>query len=140
MSAQRKIEYDEAIASGNSADDPDAEWIDYASLGVDGEKALRAKGLEVLRLVDFGDDLFKLGLRQKIDPAARPELAAGILAARRRIAEVLRDQGAQDLVRQYKSDESTPIRRSPKTSSSASRSAPSSRSTGWRATISCLAC
>ncbi len=108
MSAQRKIEYDEAIASGNSADDPDAEWIDYASLGVDGEKALRAKGLEVLRLVDFGDDLFKLGLRQKIDPAARPELAAGILAARRRIAEVLRDQGAQDLVRQYKSDEFNP--------------------------------
>ncbi|MDP7650433.1 MAG: ABC transporter transmembrane domain-containing protein [Rhodospirillales bacterium] len=105
MSEQRKIEYDEAIASGNSTDDLEAEWIDYASHGVDGEKARRAKGLETLYLVDFGDDLFKLGLRQRIDPEARPELAAGILTARRRIAEVLRAQGAEDLVRQYKSDE-----------------------------------
>ncbi|MDP6786827.1 MAG: cyclic nucleotide-binding domain-containing protein [Rhodospirillales bacterium] len=105
MSEQRKIEYDEAVASGNSVDNLDADWIDYASLGVDGEKALRAKGLEVLRLVDFGDDLFRLGLRQKIEPGARPEVVAGILTARSRIAEVLHAQGAQDLVRQYKSDE-----------------------------------
>ena len=108
LSDQRQREFEEAIASGNSPDDLHANWIDYESIGLTGEDELRKTALQLLKQLEFGEDLFKLGLRQKIDPAAQPELAAGILDARQRIREVLKAQGAEDLVRQYRSDAFNP--------------------------------
>ena len=107
-SQARRSEVAEALASGNSTDDVDADWIDYEGAGVPERDRLAENALEVLDRVDFTEDLFRLGLRQKIDPEAEPELAAGILEARRRIGDVLAARGAQDLVRQYRSDAFNP--------------------------------
>lgn len=108
ISDERKKERDESIAAGNSSHDFQADWIDYESIGVEGEAELIKASVQLLRYLDFGEDLFKLGLRQRVDPARQPELAAGILEARQRIREVLKAQGAEVLVRQYSSEEFNP--------------------------------
>ncbi|MBT3358322.1 MAG: cyclic nucleotide-binding domain-containing protein [Rhodospirillales bacterium] len=107
-SEERQREFDESVASGNSPDNLHTNWIDYQSIGLNDEDELRKTALQLLKHLEFGEDLFKLGLRQRIDPVAQPELAAGILDARQRVREVLEAQGAEDLVRQYRSDEFNP--------------------------------
>ena len=71
-----------AEASGNLADDPKADWIDYAAAGATDLASLERRALEVLSLVEMDDDMYQLGLRGVIDPATRPELAAELLKAR----------------------------------------------------------
>ncbi len=86
----------DAEGAGNIPDDPRADWIDYAAAGAADRAALERRALEVLTLVDMDDDMYQLGLRGVIDPAARPELAAGILKARTALRERLarEDQAA----------------------------------------------
>lgn len=79
----------DAETAGNIPDDPRAEWIDFAAAGAADLAALERRALEVLTLVDMDDDMYQLGLRGVIDPAARPELAAGILNARKALRERL---------------------------------------------------
>ncbi|MAL79335.1 MAG: multidrug transporter [Sneathiella sp.] len=72
-----------AELSGNSTDDVDADWQDYALAGVEDQETLRDRALEVLEMVDLGDDVYRLGLRSTIDPDQEPETAELVLAARR---------------------------------------------------------
>jgi putative ABC transport system ATP-binding protein len=104
----RQKEYEESVASGNSSDDLNADWIDYQSIGLSGEEELRKTALQLFEHLDFGEDLYKLGLRQRIDPVNQPDLAAKILEARQQVRDVLKARGAEDLVRQYNGDEFNP--------------------------------
>jgi putative ABC transport system ATP-binding protein len=79
--ARKKWEL-EAARSGNSTDDPDADWIDYQSAGIEGAAALTPRILDVLAMVDMERDIYDLGLRGTINPANRPDLTASILQAR----------------------------------------------------------
>jgi ABC-type multidrug transport system fused ATPase/permease subunit len=81
-SERRAQERRETALSGNSPYDVNADWVDYAALGVDGPQELTARALEVLRVVDMENDVYELGLQGRVDPDARPELAARILSAR----------------------------------------------------------
>jgi len=88
----------ESALSGNSTLDVNANWIDYATLEVDGPAELIEKAIEALRTVDLENDIFDLGLRRMIDPEANPDLAAGILTARKTIHERLDNPEGADLV------------------------------------------
>ncbi|HTV88074.1 MAG TPA: ABC transporter transmembrane domain-containing protein [Stellaceae bacterium] len=87
--AEHALAIEEARRSGNSQYDVDADWIDYAQAGAAGSEELERRMLEVLRLVDFDRDVYLFGLHGRLDPRRRPELAAGLLEARRRFAERL---------------------------------------------------
>ena len=88
--ARFEVERHEALRSGNSLYDPEADWVDYGAAGLDGPEALTRGVVDVLRLVRLDQDVYQLGLRYTIDPAAEPELAERVLAARRTMRERLR--------------------------------------------------
>jgi putative ABC transport system ATP-binding protein len=79
----------EAKRSGNSPYDPRAEWIDYATAGLDGPQDLTKAAVWALGLVQFDRDVYQFGLRGTIDAVGHPEIAQAILAARHTLGERL---------------------------------------------------
>src|SRR5436190_1581250 len=87
----RQAEYDEAAArrryrqlyeaqrSGNIDFDIHADWIDYRSAGVADRGELMERVAEVLARLDFEEDVYGLGLRGRLDPAAQSDLAGRLL-------------------------------------------------------------
>lgn len=73
----------EALAAGNSPDDTNADWVDYAAAGVADGRSLAERALQVLRTVELDTDIYDMGLRGMIDAAARPGVADRLLEARR---------------------------------------------------------
>jgi putative ABC transport system ATP-binding protein len=78
----RQGEMREALLSGNSTYDINADWIDYDSAGVDGPQELTQRAIDALQVVDMAKDIHDLGLQGRVNTHLRPELAAGVLAAR----------------------------------------------------------
>jgi putative ABC transport system ATP-binding protein len=93
-----------ARLSGNSEYDITGDWIDYQQAGVADMVALEARILEVLRLVDLGDDIYQLGLRGRLDPEAQPDTAALVVKARHVLAERLAADGITHLVERFDPD------------------------------------
>ncbi len=92
----------EARLSGNSPHDPAADWIDYAAAGVDDAAALQARVIELLSVVGLEEDIYQMGLRSTVDPAARASLAASILEARRGLqAQLAADPKLAELVEPF---------------------------------------
>ena len=88
----------EAARAGNSTDNPDDSWIDYAAAGIAAPERFNRRALEVLAIVDMQADIYDLGLRGAIDPGARPDLAARILEARTAFHDRLSDPAFAPLV------------------------------------------
>ena len=94
----------EAERAGNSLHDLRADWIDYAGAGVEDMDALNARAIEVLSVVDMHDDIYQLGLQSSVDPEAAPELARGVLEARRTLRTRLADLSVAHLVDPFDRD------------------------------------
>jgi len=77
----------DALASGNSAYDVRANWIDYDAAGVADGDELTAAAVKVLKLVDMEREVIGYGFSSAADPSRYPELAAKAVAARARIRE-----------------------------------------------------
>ena len=75
----------EAVASGNAAFDPFADWVDDAEAGVPGPQERLPAMMRVLELVQLDHDVYLLGLRGTIRAAEKPDLANGLLRARQRM-------------------------------------------------------
>src|SRR5438270_3339592 len=109
----RLAEYDEAAArrryrqrfeaqrSGNIDFDIHADWIDYRSAGVADRGELMERVAEVLARLDFEEDVYGLGLRGRLDPAAQSDLAGRLLEARGALAQRLVAEGITNLVETY---------------------------------------
>jgi len=91
----------EARHSGNTDLDPGADWVDYEAAGAKDEKELLLRTVAVLRAVDLDEDVYSLGLRGKLDPQQRPEIAASVLVARRALADRLAEEGIAHLVERF---------------------------------------
>jgi ABC-type multidrug transport system fused ATPase/permease subunit len=96
--ASREIFVREAEAADNSSADIHADWLDYEAAGVGNAVELRARALEVLKLVGLDQDVYRLGLRGTVDPRQQPELANAILRARAALRQRLAELGLSDLV------------------------------------------
>jgi ABC-type multidrug transport system fused ATPase/permease subunit len=88
----------EATLSGNATDDVSAEWIDFAAAGAADRNALAARLLEALAMVDMENDVYQLGMRGTIDPAAQPALAERVLRARHDFLGRLKDAALSPLI------------------------------------------
>jgi len=88
----------EAEQAGNSTLDPQADWIDYAAAGAAGPDELTARAIETLALVGMEDDIYQLGLRGRIDPAKRADIATAVLEARRAFKARLAAANAGQLI------------------------------------------
>jgi len=88
----------EARRAGNATFDFEADWIDYDAAGARGPDDIDRRIIEVVTLVDLGDDVYRFGLTGTIDPESRPEAAAALLAARAALPERLAQRKAEHLV------------------------------------------
>ena len=102
--AQWERRRSEAERAGNSLHDVRADWIDYAGAGVEDAESMNARAIEVLSIVDMDDDIYQLGLRSSVDPEAAPELARGVLEARRMLRARLADLRVAHLVDPFDRD------------------------------------
>jgi len=91
----------EARASGNIELDIEADWIDYEAAGVADEDELTRRCVELLRRVDLDEDVYGFGLRGKIDPLKRPEVAECLIEARHALAKCLEEDGITHLVEPF---------------------------------------
>ena len=88
----------DAAKAGNSLHDVRADWVDYEGAGLEDAMSMNARTLEVLSIADMDEDIYQLGLQSSIDPDASPELARGVLEARRTLRTRLADLRASHLV------------------------------------------
>ncbi len=91
----------EALASGNSDLDPDADWTDYAAAGVQNRDELRNAAISALQVAAFDEDVYQIGMRGTIDPDRYPDVAERVLEARRTFRSRLRDGELADLVESW---------------------------------------
>jgi len=96
--AMKAREDSESLKAGNTTLDPAADWIDYQIAGVSGPDEMTDRLIEVLKLVEMEDDVYRFGLGGAIDPEARPDEAEDVLKARDALRERLEAQDAADLV------------------------------------------
>jgi len=94
----REWEINEEIASGNPVIDIKEDWIDYAAAGVSNAEELNEAIQRALDLAGLLQDVFDLGLRTPIDPAAYPAIAEGIESARKALRIELESEGISDFV------------------------------------------
>ena len=68
-SAKEKLDREkavnEAMASGNSVHDPEADWVDYQAAGVQSATELNERALQVLSTADMERDIYEFGLQGK---------------------------------------------------------------------------
>ncbi len=102
--AQWQRERLEAERSGNSPYDVEADWVDYQAAGINGPDELPAVMESALALVGMDRDVYHMGLRGSIDAAARPQLAASVLEARRAMGERLQSSNLGRLVEVFDVD------------------------------------
>ena len=96
--AQWKRRRAEAAGAGNSLHDVHADWIDYEGAGIEDAGAITARAVEVLSIADMDEDIYQLGLRSSVDPEATPELAHGVLEARKMLRARLANPDIAPLV------------------------------------------
>ena len=92
---------EEARSSGNCELDIAADWIDYRQAGVEDAAALERRLLEVVRIAGLERDLYRFGLRSRLDPERHPDAAERLLEARRRFDQRLTAKGLVTLVERF---------------------------------------
>ena len=86
-----EIDQQEAIATGNSPHDADAEWIDYGLVGVNNHSELMDWWLETVEAVELSDVLYGRAMSMAIEPEKHTDLAESIVSAREVVAKKLHD-------------------------------------------------
>ena len=102
--AGRRRRMTEALASGNTDFDINADWIDYAAAGASGPDDLEEKALEALRAVDMDRDVYRMGLNSSVDPGLDSDLADKVLEARGWMARRLADPAVGEPVELFDVD------------------------------------
>ncbi len=98
---ERAFQLAESKRTGTSILDINADWTDYASVGVDGANEIEAKIIEVLKVVDLEETLFELGLRSAVTSPHNGDLGEQLLRARQAMRERLESLGIQDWVDRF---------------------------------------
>ena len=101
-----QFNYIEAVASGNSVHEMDADWINYESLGLSDETELKDWLLTVIRAVELDTFLINRSLSMGLDVEKNPELAQHMMKARQHIAsELSENPESAELIRPFKFDQ-----------------------------------
>jgi putative ABC transport system ATP-binding protein len=88
----------ETAASGNSALEIGADWLDYAGLGASGKQAVVAEVIELLRMVEMEEEILELGFRSQPKAAGHSELAGRIIEARQALHQRIKSGSLQGRV------------------------------------------
>jgi len=94
----------EAEVTGNSTDDPRADWTDLTVVEAADREALIEAVRHALTVADMENDVYLLGLRGTLDPEQRPERAARLLKARHMLQARLSEPEYRGLVESFDRD------------------------------------
>jgi len=94
----------EAELTGNSADDPDANWVDFSALGLTSDDATKAHVDDILVTCGLRGDLREFGLQSSVEVSKHPGLADAILSARQELLGRLSDPKIARLVEPFDRD------------------------------------
>ncbi len=90
----------EARQSGNSIDDLSADWIDFDHLGIAPEQ-INDFLHDILKLAGLEEDITEFGLKSRLDPAERPDIAERLLEARLQLRDRLQSPQYASLVETF---------------------------------------
>ena len=99
-----KAKMAEAKITGNSENDYLADWVDFDEAGVEDRSGLHQRLIEILKLADLDEDVYRFGLRGVIDPEEQPEVAARIMTARAALRERFADPAVAQLIEPFDAD------------------------------------
>lgn len=102
--AVRETFWKESERAGNPPLDPNDDWVDYELAGATGPADLLPKIVEVLKQVDFDEEIYALGLQGSVDAQKRPDLAEKILKARHELHGRLQDPAYAGLIEPFNAD------------------------------------
>ena len=88
----------ESIASANSVDDPNANWIDYRASGAADPEHLKLLINKILKTLELDDEAFELGLSETADTERHPQLTKQVLQIREAISSELKQPWNAELV------------------------------------------
>lgn len=91
----------EARLTGNSEDNYHANWVDLSEAGATDRETLNQQLIEILKVADLEDDIYRFGLRGVINPEEQPEVAARIMTARDALRERLADPAVSQLIEPF---------------------------------------
>jgi len=95
---------EEALQTDNPIVSPEAEWIDYAGLGLSGADELNTAIIAALRIVRGYDDIFRVGLSSQLGDDLDLPVAERLLAARSAILERYTQLGLSGYVETFQPD------------------------------------
>jgi putative ABC transport system ATP-binding protein len=101
LAAEREFQLREAMRTGSSTLDIDADWIDYQAAGCTGPEDVEARIVDLLRAVDLEETIFELGLRSRAQKHAGEAVDERVLEARRQLRERLESLGIRDWVERF---------------------------------------
>ena len=99
--SERARQVSESESSGNSVYDPKADWVDRSVIGAEGEAEMIDKMTHYLDLVGLEEDVFHIGLRQRIEGSHGRNLVDQILHARQALKQKLEDRHISDYVESF---------------------------------------
>jgi putative ABC transport system ATP-binding protein len=88
----------EAKRAGNPWLDPGDDWLDLQGAGVASLPELYSRVVDLLKAVEFDEDVYQFGLRGRLDPVRDEDIAAEFLEARRNLRERLQRPDVAALV------------------------------------------
>ncbi len=97
----REARLAENARSGNSSEDFEDNWIDYAVLGAGTPAEGDEKLIAIIESVDLTRDIYGFGLRGPVDPSKHPSLVESVMQARKLLSVRLADEDHQGLVEPY---------------------------------------
>jgi ABC-type cobalamin/Fe3+-siderophores transport system ATPase subunit len=102
LDSQRRWEIREAEASGNSTDRFDGIWTDFALAHAENWEDMRHWLYEALQVVGADELIYNVGMKQKYNPAERPqELSDGLLRVRKRLLHRVPESGLEHLIERF---------------------------------------
>jgi len=101
---EQKRRQKESLASANSLDDPNANWIDYRASGASDPESFKKLIYEVLNTLEIDDEAFELGLAETANLTRHPLLAGQVLQVRKAISSELNKPENAELVEFFDTD------------------------------------
>ncbi len=101
---ERERQIKAALSSGNSPDDPAADWIDFEHLEIESQQAFDQRLDEILKVVQLEDDVFRQGLHDIAQLERHPQLAERVLKIRKLLASTLADDEQAALLESFDAD------------------------------------
>ena len=86
------------MASGNTLLDFYADWVDYDAMGISGPDEVFPKVRDVLELVEMGETIYELAMRQMLSPEETPELCEKLIEVRQDLRQRIDGSPLADLV------------------------------------------